>query len=181
MADNPDLYKKPHRPAFNLIAPSTAPNVDNRRRYNETRDVAYFFPHLMYSVVENLSNYDTDESLRTYMQATGVTPDDLLVVIHKFCDFVREVVNGGSQLSRSAFETALKVGLENTNVFARYLLMARIGQALVALFHDGYMDAFASGARPTLTEFEVKSLIDRTFKRERERIVINTNTPEAVA
>lgn len=172
-----DLYKKPTKPAFNLIEPS----VKGGRRYNETRDIAYFFPHMMRAVIDGLANYESDPPMLAYMQKTGVTPDDLLAVIHKFCDFIREVVNGHAKFSSGAFETACKVGLEQTNPHARYLLMGRIGIATVAMFHDGFMDAFVSGLRPTLTELDVKDLIDRAFKafKEKDRIVINTTEASA--
>ena len=174
MADQTDPYGKPAQPispVFNLIDPS----VKGGRRYNETRDIAHFYPHMMRAVVEGISNFQSDVPMLQYMQATGVTPDDLLQVILKYGDYIRSVVSHEAKFS-SPHDTAVRTGLEQTNPLARYLLMARIGIAVTALFHDAYMDAFVSGVRPTLTEFEVKDLIDRAFKahKERERIVLTT-------
>lgn len=174
MAESDDLYKKPAKPVMNLINPG----VTAGRRYNESRDIAYFYPHMMRAVVEGISNFESDPPMLEYMRATGVTPDDLLRVILKYGDFISAVVNHEAQFSRPE-ETAKRVGLEQTNPLARYLLMARIGLAVTALFHEGFMDAFVSGIRPTLTDFEVKDLIERAFKahRERDKIVVTSSAP----
>lgn len=171
MGDNENLYQKPTKPVMNLINPA----VTGGRRYNESRDISYFYPHMMRAVVEGISNFESDPPMLEYMRATGVEPDDLLRVILKYGDFISAVVNHEAKFSHP-HETAQRVGLEQTNPLARYLLMARIGLAVTALFHDAFNDAFVSGIRPTLTDFEVKDLIDRAFKahRERDKIVVTS-------
>lgn len=145
---------KPHKPIFNLIGPEL--KQPGQRRYNTSRDLAYFFPSLMASVAESLSHFASDPNLVVVMKQTNTSPDHLRDVLIKIGEFCRDVCERSFNSGQEVQETAVRVGLEGMHPGALSIVFSRMGKALLAMFHESYMDAFVSGIRPSLSESDLR-------------------------
>lgn len=143
-----------NRGVLNLVGPDRK----EPRRYNPSRDVAYAFPQLIHSVLQNLS-HDKDPRFREFARRSGLSERALADTVLAFSRFVAEVV-GGHSGRKTPVETAVTSGLATTDVVAEYALMARIGMVFCAFFHDFFNDAFLHG-NPILTEDMVKRMADK--------------------
>lgn len=117
--------------------------------YAPFRDVANNFPGLVAVAVEKILMPGSNAVIDAFLNATGVTEDDLKQTVVAFTEFLKSTNDPDNPTMEAALERA---GFLSTPPPAQFALAAAIGLVYTGLFYTCARSAHPAGYQPEGTE-----------------------------